>query len=102
MRSQLCFARHTAEVEAYHFMGPKRWLSSRPKANQHTCNDRTVRLNLNAIGAVAEQMSAAEHVLEEAKKYFNSPSFGVDERDDLSGYVEQVSRDSQDTIAVHS
>jgi len=47
-------------------------------------------------------MSAAEHVLEEAKKDFYSPSFGVDERDDLSGYVEQVSRDSQDAIAVNS
>ena len=33
VRSQLGFARHTAEVEAYHFIGPKRWLSSRP--NHH-------------------------------------------------------------------
>jgi|GEM_PF-5802493 len=47
-------------------------------------------------------MSAAEHVLEEPKKDFNGPSLGVDERDDLSGYVEQVSRDSQDTIAINS
>jgi len=47
-------------------------------------------------------MSAAEHVLEEAKKDFNSPSFRVDERNDLSGYVEQIGRDSQDTIAVNS
>jgi len=47
-------------------------------------------------------MSAAEHVLKEAKKDFNSPSFGVDERDDLSGYVEQDSCDSQDAIAVNS
>ena len=47
-------------------------------------------------------MSAAEHVLEESKKDFNGPSLGVVEREDLSGYVEQVSRDSQDTIAINS
>jgi len=47
-------------------------------------------------------MSAAEQVLEESKKDFNSPSLGVDERDDLSGYVEQVNRDSQDAFADNS
>jgi len=83
MRSQLGFARHTAEVNAYHFKGPKHWLSSYPKTNQQPCYDRTVSLNLNAMDAVAQKMSAAEHMPEEAKKYFNCPSFGVDERDDL-------------------
>ena len=102
VRSQLGFARHTAEVKAYHFKGLKRWLSFRLKTNQQPCYDRTVSLNLSAVGAMAQQMSAAEYVLEESKKDFNSPSLGVDERDDLSGYVEQVSRDSQDTIAINS
>jgi len=54
VRSQLGFARHPAEVETYHFIGPKRWLSSRPKTNHQPCYDRTVRLNLNALGAEAQ------------------------------------------------
>jgi len=59
VRSQLGLARQTAEVEAYLFTGPKRWLSSRPKTNHPTCNSNMgtrESAGINWIGAGNERV----------------------------------------------
>ena len=47
---------------------------------------------------MADQVSAAQKLLEEPEKYFDGPSLRIDQRDDLCWNVQQVCGDSQDAI----
>jgi len=46
---QLVHAGHADQVPADHLIGPQRRLLARPQADQHARDDRTVRLNLDAV-----------------------------------------------------
>src|SRR5438034_6335035 len=61
-----------------HLVGPQGWLASRPEVNQHAGDQRTVGLDGNAIWVGAQQVLAAQHVLEESEEDFDHPSIAVD------------------------
>src|SRR5450755_3539434 len=46
---QLLLTRQAGEVKANHLVGSQRRLLAGPQADQHAGNDRTVRLNLDAV-----------------------------------------------------
>ena len=85
---QFFFARKATEVEADHLVGAQRRLATGPQADQEAGDDRAVRLNLDAIFVVAQQVPTAENLLEEPKKYFDRPPPGKYQTDDFGGYVE--------------
>ena len=76
MRHQLFLIGEACEIEADHFVGAKRRLLASPQRDQHARDDRAVGLNLDSILVVAEQVPAAQNVLEKTKKYFDSPTVG--------------------------
>ena len=49
--------------------------------------------------AVAQQVPAAQHVLEEPEEDFDRPAVAVDQGDDLGRHVEQVGGDPQHAVA---
>ena len=65
---QLLFIRKPDEVKAHHLVRAQRRLAACPEAQEHAGDDRTVGLDLDAVLAVAEQVTAAQDVLEEAEK----------------------------------
>ena len=73
MGQQFLFAGKPAEKETDHLVCPLGRLATRPQADQEAGNDRTIRLDLDAVLAMAQQVSAAQKVLEEPKKDFNGP-----------------------------
>jgi len=70
---QLLFVRQAAHEKAEHLVGAKGWLPTRPQRDQQACDDRDVRLYLDSVLAVAQQVPTAQNVLEEAKKRLNLP-----------------------------
>src|ERR1700675_4560037 len=80
VRQEFRFAGQAAEIEADHLVGPQRRLAPRPEADQQAGDDRTVGLNLDAVGAVAEQVPAAQHVLEEPEENLDGPAETIDQR----------------------
>ena len=90
----------TGEVMADHLVGPQRRLAARPQADEHAGDDRAVGLNLDAHRIVAQQVPAAQHVLEEAKEDFDRPAVAVNQGDDPGRQVEQVGGDQQEAVAV--
>ena len=95
MGQQFVLLRQTREVMADHLVRPQRRLAARPQADEHAGDDRTVGLNLDAHRIVAEQMPAAQHVLEKAKENLDRPAVAVNQRDDPGRQVEQVRGDQQ-------
>ena len=59
-------------------------------------------MNLDAVLVSAEQVTAAEHVLEEAKEDLDRPAMRENQRDDLRWNIQQIGRDTQDAVAVHA
>lgn len=96
---QFFFVRQPCEVETDHLIGSQRRLLAGPQRDQQARDDAQIRLNLNAIGTMANQVPTAQHVLEESKEYFNSPAVFVNQRDHLGGHFEQVGGD-QNRIAL--
>ena len=85
MGQQFLFVGQAAEVKADHLVGPQRRLATGPQADQQAGDDRAVRLNLDAVLVVAQQVPAAQQVLEESEKDFNRPPLGIYQSDDLGG-----------------
>lgn len=77
MRHQLGFAGKSAEFEANHFESPFGWSTTSPKTSQHAGNHCAVRLNLDAVLTVAQQVAAAEEMLEKPEEDFNYPNVVV-------------------------
>ena len=71
---QLILVRHPAEIETDHFIRAERGFFARPKSDQHACNDCEVRLDLNTVLVVAQQVATAQNVLERTEKYLTLPS----------------------------
>ena len=100
VRHQFVFAGHAAEVETDHLVSSQRWLLTRPQADQQAGDDRAVRLNFDSLGIVAQQVTAAEHVLEESEKYLDRPAMGEDQGNHIRRNVHQVRGDPQHTVTV--
>ena len=100
MGHQLVFVGEPNKIKANHLVRAERWLFSRPQRNQHAGDDRTIRLELNPVLIVTQQMAAAQHVLEEPEEYLNRPALRVDQTDDFSRHIKQVGCDPQDAIAI--
>src|ERR1700728_4168450 len=96
MSQQFLFAGQAREVVADHFVSAQRWLTPRPQADKHAGDNRTVRLNLDALLALAEQVPTTQHVLEEPEKRFNRPAMQEDQTDHLRARAEELCRDSRD------
>ncbi len=73
MSQQVFFVGHAAEVPADHLVGPKRRLATCPQADQHSRDDRTGDLNFDAVLRMAQQMTAAQQMLEKAKEDLSLP-----------------------------
>jgi hypothetical protein len=71
-----------------------------PQAQQHAGDDRAVHLDAEPFGFVAEQVPAAQQMLEEAEEKFNREPVLILQRDDLGGDIEQVGRDAKQTVAL--
>src|SRR6185295_2567725 len=87
------------QVKADHFKGSQGRLAPRPEMNEQAGYDGAVSLDLNADYIRAEQMAAAEHVLEEPKEQLDQPAMFVDVCDDFGRHIEQVRGNPQDPIA---
>ena len=87
-------------VESQHLMRPFGWLAPGPKGNHQACNHRTIRLNLDAVLVVAEEMAAPQEVLELPEEDLNRPSVRIQKCDDLGRDIQQVRGDSQEAVAV--
>src|SRR5262245_42205447 len=99
MRCDLVKFGPALQIEADHFIGAQGGLASSPKMNQQASNDGAVSLNLNPDRIGAEQVAAAEDVLEEAEEQLDRPAVQVDVSNDFSGYVQQVGRDPDHSVA---
>ena len=69
-----------------------------PEADQHADDDYAVRLNLDAVLVVAEQMPAAQDVLEESEEDLDRPAILIQHRDRLRRHVQQVRGDPEHAI----
>ena len=97
---QLLFVRQATEVETDHFAGSLGRLTTGPQSDQHAGDDRAVRLKLDAVLVVAEQMPTPRHVFEKPKETLNRPAFGVNQSNRLGRNIEQVGGDTKDAVAV--
>jgi hypothetical protein len=102
MRHQFGFRCQSNEKEAKHLKRSLCRFTTRPKIDQHACDDRTVTLNLNSVLAVADQVGASQELLEEAEEYFNCPPLSVNQPNDLRRNIKKVGCDSQHSIAAWS
>ena len=59
---------------AEHLVRAKRRLAARPETDQHAGNNRAIRLDLDAVLAVAEQVPATQQVFEKSEEDFTLPS----------------------------
>ena len=75
MRHQLIFISQPGEVEADHFVRPQRWFLSCPQRDQHAGYDRTVRLDLDSVLILADQVTTAKNLLEKAEEDLDRPAF---------------------------
>src|SRR5688572_25027497 len=91
--------RPALEIEADHLIGPQRGLASGPQMDQQAGDDGAVSLNLNPHRIGAEQVPAAENVLEEAEEQLDGPAVLVNVSDHFRRDVEQVGGYPQDAIA---
>jgi len=73
MGQQFLFTGHAAKIPADHLVGPQGRFFPRPQADQHTGDHRGIHLQFDAVATLAEQMTAAQHMLEKTKKYLNLP-----------------------------
>ena len=87
VRDELLFAGPALQVEADHFVGSQRRLAAGPEGQQQAGDDCAIRLNLDARAGRAQQVSAAEHVFEEAEEQFDRPAMPIDIGDDLRRYA---------------
>jgi len=58
-------------------------------------HDSQIDLDLDAVGSMADQVPAAQHVFVKAKEQLHRPAFFVDQGDDFGRKVQQVGRDEQ-------
>src|SRR5262245_30220775 len=89
----------THEQVADHLLRPQRWLAARVQADQQAGDDGAVRLNLDAAPAVAEQVPAAQHVLEKAEEQLDRVAIKINQGEDLRRYVQEVRGDAQQAVA---
>ena len=61
------------EVVVKHLERGFGWFAVAPQAQQQAGDDRAVHLDAESIGFVAEQVSAAQQVFEEAEEQFSVP-----------------------------
>ena len=73
-----------------HFISSQRGFLAGPQGDQQASDDRHIRLNLDPVSMVAQQMSATKHVLEKAEKYLHFPAVLVDQGDDFRRDVKHV------------
>ena len=60
MSDQLLLGRQASEVVAKHFKCSLRRLAACPQIDQHASDNRTIRLNLDAVLTVANQVRTAQ------------------------------------------
>ena len=79
---------------------PQCRLTAGPEADQQAGDDRAVRLNLDAVLVVAEQMPAAQDVLEESEEDLDrpAPAILIQHRDRLRRHIQQVRGDPEHAI----
>ena len=77
MSQQFFLVGHAAEVPADHLVSSQRWLATCPQADQHARDDRAVDLHFDTVLRMAQQMTAAQRMLENAEKNLNRPSVVV-------------------------
>lgn len=100
MRQQLFVIRHAAEIPADHFVGTQCWLAPRPQTDQHARDDRAVGLKFNAVLRITQQVTASQHVLEEAEKDFNRPAIVLQQSNNFRRHIRQVRGDADGAVAV--
>ena len=82
-----------------HLLRSQGRLFAGPQTDQHARNDRAVGLDLDALSRSAEQMPAAENLLEEAEEDFDRPAVVVHQRDHLGREGEPVGGDAKGAVA---
>ena len=73
MSQQFFFVGHAADVPADHFLSWQRRLATCPQADQHSRDDRAGDLNFDAVLRMAQQMTAAQQMLEKAEEDLSLP-----------------------------
>ena len=102
MGQQFIFVGPAHQVVAQHLVRALGRLAAGPEVDQQTGDDRAVRLNLDPVRVMAQQMPSAQQVLERAEEDLDLPAVFVDQRDDFGGDVQQVGHDPQQAVAVHA
>ena len=64
-------------VEAEHFVRPLRRLAAGPEGQHQADDDRAVGLDLDAVPVVAQQVAAAQQMLELSEEDLDGPTVGV-------------------------
>ena len=76
-------------------------LASSLSTTQSTCRrDRAVRLNLDAILILAQQVPAAQDLFEKTEEDFDRPRLREDQANDVRWYVQQIGRDAEYAVAI--
>ena len=76
------FVGPTHQVVADHFRRSLRRLAAGREADQQTGDDGAVRLNLDAVLVVAEQVPTAQQVLERAEENLDRPAIVIQQGDE--------------------
>ena len=95
MGQQFLLTGHAAKVPADHLIGSQGGFLPRPQADQHTGDDGGIDLQFDAVLTIAEQMTAAQHMLEEPEKYLNRPAAFIDRRNRFGVQVKPVGGNPQ-------
>ena len=70
---QFLLAGPVHQVVADHLVGAQCRLTARPQTDQHAGDDRAIGLDTDTLGVIAQQVTTAENVFEEAKEQFSLP-----------------------------
>lgn len=99
MRGDLLPSGPAHEVQADHLITAERRFPTCPQADQQAGDDRAIRLDLDPVAMRAQQMAAAQHMLEEPEEQFNRPPMFIDIRKHFGRNVEQIRGDPQHAVA---
>ena len=89
-------------MSCVHFVRSQSRYAAGPRCDQHARDDGAVCLNLDAVLAVAQQVTTAQHVLEKPKEDFDCPAFFVNQCDGFGRNNKPICRDTKHAVTVHS
>src|SRR5690606_26983839 len=87
--------RPACEVELDHLHRTQRRLAPGPQRDQHARDHGHVDLYLDAVATVAQQMAAAENVLEKPEEQLDRPTLAVHQAHGVCRRLHQVRRNQQ-------